>query len=201
MRHSRHVRWLRIGVPAVIAAALLAVIAANYMPTVGGVRLPADLGKLVIKGSKVTMQQPRLNGFTVDARPYEFTAQYADQDITRPDLMELHQIQAKIEMEDKSIVNLSANNGGYDMKAEILTLRDNIHLTSSSGYEARLSEAAVDVHKGTLRSERPVWLKLTDGVITSKRLEVLDSGGIIRFSGGVSMTVHPEQVSQQGGDQ
>ena len=41
-----------------------AVIAANYMPTVGGIRLPADLGKLVIKGTKVTMQQPRLNGFT-----------------------------------------------------------------------------------------------------------------------------------------
>ncbi len=110
-RHSRHVRWLRIGVPLAIAAALLAVIAANYMPSVGGIRLPGDLGKLVIKGTKVTMQQPQLNGFTVDSRPYEFTAQSAEQDITKPDLMELHQIQANIEMQDNSTFNVSSDSG------------------------------------------------------------------------------------------
>ena len=60
----------------------------------------------MIKGTKVTMQQPRLTGYTVDSRPYEFTANSAEQDITKPDLMELHQIQAKMEMEDKSTVNV-----------------------------------------------------------------------------------------------
>ena len=47
-------------------------------------------------------------GFTLDSRPYEFTAQSAEQDITKPDLMELHQIQAKIEMEDKSRVTVTS---------------------------------------------------------------------------------------------
>ena len=120
------------------------------MPAVGPLRLPGEIGKLVIKGKKVTMQQPRLTGYTVDSRPYEFTANSADQDITKPDLMDLHQIQAKIELEDKSIVNLTANSGSYDMKTEMLTLADKIHVVSSNGCgEARLSEAAVDVHKGT----------------------------------------------------
>ncbi len=190
-------RWLRIGVPLAIAAALVAVIAANYMPTVGSIRLPGDLGKLVIKGTKVTMQQPKLNGFTVDSRPYEFTAQSAEQDITKPDFMELHQIQAGIEMQDKSIVHLTADNGDYNMKSETLILHDNVHLVSSAGNEVRLSEAAIDVHKGTVRSDKPVWVKLTNGVIKAKRLEVLDSGDIIRFGGGVAMTVHPDQVSPE----
>lgn len=189
--------WLRVGVPAVLAAAILLVVGANYMPTVGGLRLPGELGKLVIKGTKVTMQQPRLAGFTVDSRPYQFTANSAEQDITKPDLMELHEIQAKIEMEDKSIVNVASNSGTYDMKTEMLTLIDNVHLVSSTGYEARLSEAAIDVHKGTVRSDKPVWVKLTNGVINAKRLEVLDSGDVIRFGGGVSMTVIPEQDSTQ----
>ena len=201
MRHSRHVRWLRLGVPAVLAAALLAVIAANYMPTVGSIRLPGDLGKLVIKGTKVTMQQPKLSGFTVDSRPYEFTAQTAEQDITKPDLMELHQIQASIEMTDKSMVHITSNSGDYDMKSELLTLRDNVHLISSAGNEVRLNEAAIDVHKGTVRSDKPVWVKLTNGMINAKRLEVLDSGDIIRFGGGVAMTVNPDQISPQAGDQ
>lgn len=190
-------RVLRIGVPAALAGALLLTVGANYMPTVGGLRLPGELGSLVIKGTKVTMQQPRLSGFTADSRPYEFTANNAEQDITKPDVMELHQIAAKIEMEDKSLVNLTANGGTYDMKTEMLTLVDNVHIVSSTGYEARLSEATIDVHKGSVVSERPVWVKLTNGVINGKKLEIRDSGDVIRFYNGVTMIVRPEQDSDQ----
>jgi lipopolysaccharide export system protein LptC len=201
MRHSRRVHWLRVGVPAVIAAALLAVVAVNYLPTVGGFRLPADLGNLVIKGTKVTMEHPRLNGFTADGRPYAFTAKSAEQDITKPDLMELHQLDAKIEMQDKSMVTVTSNSGSYEMKSEMLTLVDQVHLVSSTGYEVRLSEALVDVRKGNVVSEKPVWVKLTNGIINAKRLEVVDSGELIRFSGGVSMTVQPDQDSTETSQQ
>jgi lipopolysaccharide export system protein LptC len=197
VRHSRLVRVLRIAVPAVLAGALLLTVGANYMPTVGPLRLPGEIGKLVIKGTKVTMQAPRLTGYTGDSRPYEFTATSADQDITKPDLMELHQIQAKIELEDKSMVNLTANSGGYDMKTELLTLADKIHVVSSNGYEARLSEATVDVHKGTIISDKPVWVKATGTVIDGQKLEVRDSGNVIRFTGGVRMVVQPDQLNAQ----
>jgi lipopolysaccharide export system protein LptC len=201
LRHSRHVRLLRIGVPAALAVALLAIIGANYMPRVGSLRLPGEIGKLVIKGTKVTMQQPRLTGFTVDSRPYEFTANSAEQDITKPDLMELHLIQAHIEMEDKSMVNLTSNAGRYDMKSELLTLMDKVHIVSTTGYEARLKEALVDVHKGTVVSDKPVWVKLTNGVINAKKLEIRDSGDIIRFGGGVRMVVQPDQDSMRTSEQ
>jgi len=196
LRHSRHVHWLRIGVPAIIAVALVAVGVVNYMPPVGGFRLPGEVGGLLIKGTKVTMQQPRLAGFTIDSRPYEFTAKSAEQDITKPDLMELHQIQAKIQMEDKSTVNVASNSGTYDMKSEMLVLTESVHLVSSTGYEVRLRDAVIDVHKGNVNTDKPVWVKLTNGVITAKRLEVVDGGDLIRFSGGVSMTVQPDQLTQ-----
>ena len=176
------------------------VVAVNYIPTVGGFRLPGELGKLVIKGTKVTMQQPRLTGFTADSRPYEFTAQSAEQDITKPDVMELHQIDAKIDMEDKSNIIVTSNSGTYDMKTEMLILNEAVHLVSSSGYEVRLHDAVVDVHKGNVVSEKPVWVKLTNGVINAKRLEVVDGGALIRFSGGVAMTVNPGQLSSQAGE-
>jgi lipopolysaccharide export system protein LptC len=185
------VRWLRIGVPAALAGALLLIVGSNYMPTVGSLRLPGEIGNLVIKGTKVTMAQPRLSGFTADSRPYEFTANNAEQDITTPDVMELHQIAAKIEMEDKSMVNLTSNAGTYNMKTEMLTLVDHVHVVSSTGYEARLSEATVDVHKGNVVSEKPVWVKLTNGVINAKHMDVVDSGEIIRFTGGVTMNMTP----------
>ena len=200
-RHSRHVRWLRIGLPAIIAAALFVVVAVNYMPTLGAFRLPAELGSLVIRGTKVTMQQPKLSGYTADSRPYQFTAQSAEQDITKPDLMELHQIDANIKMQDDSTVNVVSNSGLYNVKSEMLTLNDAVHLVSSGGYEVRLNQAVIDIHKGNVISEQPVWVKLTNGEINAKRLEVTEGGAVIRFSGGVRTTLVPAHDASQESEQ
>jgi lipopolysaccharide export system protein LptC len=193
LRHSRYVRVLRLGVPAGILGVLLMVVAANYMPPIGRFRLPGELGKLVIHGTKITMQQPRLTGFTNDSRAYEFTANAAAQDITKPDLVELHQPHAKIQMQDKSTVTMSAVSGVYNMKSEMLTLSQDINLVSSIGYEGRLSEAQIDVRKGSVVSEKPVWVKLLNGFLNAQRLEVADNGAMVRFGGGVAMTILPDK--------
>ena len=193
-------RWLRIGLPAIIAAALLVVVVVNYMPSIGAFHLPAELGTLVIRGTKVTMQQPKLSGYTADSRPYQFTAKTAEQDITKPDLMELHQIEANVKMQDDSTVKVVSNSGLYNVKSEMLTLNDAVHLVSSTGYEVRLNQAVIDIHKGNVVSEQPVWVKLTNGEINAKRMEVIDGGNVIRFSGGVKTTFVPTHNSSQASE-
>ncbi len=194
LRHSRQVRLLRIGVPIGIAALLLAVAAIDYMPPIGGFRLPGDLGKLVIHGTRITMEEPRLTGFTLDSRAYEFSAAAAAQDITKPNLVELDKLHAKMEMQDKSSVEMTAASGVYDVKAEILTLKDDIHLVSSTGYEGRLSEAVIDVRKGNVTSDKPVSLKMLNGFLNAQRLDIGDHGSVVRFT-GVSMTLQPGKQS------
>ena len=194
LRHSRYVRVLRIGVPIAIAALLLIVVVINYMPPIGGFRLPGDLGKLIIHGTKITMEQPRLTGFTLDSRAYEFSAEAAAQDITKPDLVELDRLHAKMEMQDKSTVEMTATSGVYDVKSEILQLKDNIHLVSSTGYEGRLSEATIDVRKGNVMSDKPVSVKMLQGFLNAQRLDITENGGVLRFT-GVSMTLQPGKES------
>jgi lipopolysaccharide export system protein LptC len=193
LRHSRYVRVLRLGLPVGIAATLLAVIVANYLPAFGQIRLPGEIGKLVIKGTKITMLQPKISGYTSDARPYEFIAKAAAQDITKPDLLELQQVHASIQMTDKSMVELTAPRGSYDLKGEMLTLYDQIDVVSSTGYAARLIEAVVDTRKGNVVSEKPVAVKLLDGFLNAKRLDIVDNGDLLHFAGGVSMTLYPDK--------
>jgi len=192
LRHSRHVRIMRIGVLAVIAAMLLTVVVIDYLPPIGGFRLPGELGKLVINGTTITMQQPRLTGFTVDSRAYEFSADSAAQDITKPNVVVMTNLHAKMEMQDKSTVQMTATTGTYDVKTEMLRLNDNINLASSTGYEGRLSEALVDVRKGNVVSDQPVFVKMLDGFLNAKRLDIADNGSVIRFS-GVSMVLQPNK--------
>jgi lipopolysaccharide export system protein LptC len=190
MRHSRRVRMLRWAIPASIVAMLgMIVIATWFNPLHMLAKLPIDPSKLVISGTKITMEAPRLAGFTRDARPYEFTARAAAQDLAKPDVLELKDIRAKIEMQDKALVEMTAANGLYDTKADTLRLTDDIRIASSSGYSGRLSEALVDVKKGNIVSEHPVEVVMLNGTLNANRLEVIDNGELLRFDGGVAMNM------------
>ncbi len=187
-RHSRLVRVLRVAIPLAVAAGLIVITLVTYYNPLRMLnKLPIDISNLVVSGSKVTMEQPRLSGFTKDARAYEFTADAAAQDLTKPDIVELRNIHAKVEMQDKTTMVMTAITGIYDTKAETLRLERNIVLTSSNGYKGRLSEARVDIRKGTVVSDLPVELELLQGTLNANRLEIVDSGDLVRFHGGVSM--------------
>ena len=189
-RHSRLVRFLRIGIPVFVVVVLaVTALAAYFNPLRMLGRLPLDLGNLVVAGTKITMEQPRISGFTQDNRAYDLSARAAAQDMTQPDLVELRELQARIDMQDKSKVEVSATSGVYDSKLETLTLRQNILLTSSTGYAARLSEAVIDVRKGNVVSEKPVSVDLLNGTLNANRLEVVDAGESVVFGGGVAMVL------------
>ena len=99
------------------------------------------MGNLVVSGTKITMESPHLAGFSTDQRPYELWAKAATQDLTDPDHVELKTLRAKVLMEDRSTVTLDARTGLFDSKQQLLDLRKDIFLQSSTGYEAKLSQA------------------------------------------------------------
>lgn len=153
------------------------------------VKLPIDAGKLVISGTKLTMEAPKISGYTRDQRWYELSATAASQDITKPDFVELREVRAKIQSEDKSTMFLSAKDGTFDKKANVLTLNNDISLKSSTGYEIRLNEAIVDMASGGIVSNQPVEVLSQQGTIKSEQLEVQKSGEVVRFTGNVVMNL------------
>jgi lipopolysaccharide export system protein LptC len=191
-RHSRLVRILRVAVPAVVALAMATIVAVsifNPFRMIAGVKLPVDIGNLVVSGTKITMETPHLAGFSTDQRPYEMWAKTATQDLTDPDHVELGQLRAKVAMEDKSTVTLDARTGYYDSKSQMLDLRKDIFLQSSTGYEAKLSQAYVDINKGAVSSDEHVDVKLLNGTLTADRLRIINSGEVVRFEGNVVMNL------------
>ena len=200
-RHSRAVRILRIAVPAGVAVGIIIITLITYLnPLRMLAKLPINLDNLVVSGTKVTMEGPRLTGFTHDARAYELTADTAAQDMTKPDIVELRNIRAKVEMQDKSSMELTARSGIYDSKGETLRLEQNILLNSSTGYQGRLSEAMIDIRKGNVVSEHPVEVKLLQGTLNANRLDIVDSGDLVRFHGGVVMDMIMNQPPQAKSD-
>ena len=188
-RHSRRVRILRVAVPAGTAVVLVAITLVSWLDPMRILsRLPTAGGQLVISGTKITMSSPRLTGFSKDSRPYELNARAAAQDITNPDIVELTDIHAKIESRDKTPMVLTAIDGIYNRKSGILKLNRDIVLTTPS-YQVDLIEAVVDTTNNNVVSDRPVQVKMLQGTVNSKRLEVTGGGEVIRFVGDVRMTL------------
>ena len=133
-RHSRLVRVLRVAVPAAVIVAMAAIVAVSVFNPFRMLlpKLPVDMGNLVVSGTKITMETPHLAGFSTDQRPYEMWAKTATQDLTDPDHVELGQLRAKVAMEDKSTVTMDARTGYYDSKSQMLDLRKDIFLQSST---------------------------------------------------------------------
>jgi lipopolysaccharide export system protein LptC len=192
-RHSRMVRILRVAVPAAVALSMASIVLVSIfnpfrmlMP-----QLPVNMDNLVVSGSKITMESPHLSGYTTpDRRPYDLWAKSATQDLTDPDRVELKTLHSKVLMEDQSTtVILDARTGIFDNKQQTLDLRKDVFLQTSTGYEARLEQAFVDMNKGTVSSDERVDVKLTNGTLSADRLRISEGGAVVRFEGNVVMNL------------
>ena len=199
-RHSARVRLMRKAVPAVVVAAMAFIVVASvFNPFRILSKLPIDISNLAIQGTRITMESPHLSGFTSDQRPYELWAKSATQDVSDPNSVELHELRAKVQMEDKTGVTMDARNGLFDSKTQLLDLKDDIFLQSTTGYEARLTQANVDLGAGNVSSDEPVAVKLLNGTLDAKSLRITEGGALVRFDGGVSMILIPDGATNAGG--
>ncbi len=186
LRHSRRVRFLRHAIPVGIVLTLASLVGVAYFnPLRALAKLPVDPGKLVVSGTKITMEAPRLAGYTRDERPYELTAKAAAQDMAKPGVLELRDIHAKVQMKDAAVLEMNAAAGIYDTKIDQLKLSDNVVITSSSGYIGRLHDAHIDVKKGKVATQLPVVVEMTNGTLHANNLEVGENGDVILFGGGI----------------
>ena len=196
MRHSRLVRITRVGLP--VAIVLFAAVFGVYSwldPVRALARLPVTTDGVVLSGTKIVMRQPRLTGYTKDERPYTLTARSAAKDLTNPDALELTDITTTIVMQDGRNVELTATEGFYDGKAETIRLFKGV-VVSSPEYEVRLRDALVNVRAGSVVSDNPVEVKMLQGTVTANRLEVTESGSVIRFDRGVTLVIDREEPSK-----
>ena len=199
-RHSRMVRFLRIAVPGAVCFAMAGVIGISVfnpfrmlMP-----KLPIDMGNLVISGTKITMESPHVSGYTPDQRPYELWAKTAVQDVTNPDLVELNKLRTKVLMQDGSTTFLDSLTGLFDNKQQTLDLHKDIFVQTTTGYQAWLTQAFVDLVRNTVDSDEHVDVKLTNGTVSSDRLRITGGGELIIFEGNVVMHIdHLDDDSAQ----
>lgn len=185
-RHSARVRLFKVAIPigsTVAAALVVAVTVYNPFGKLAGL----TLGPLTLSGTKVAMEGPRLTGFrSKDARPYEVTAIAAYQDIRKPNVIELRDMQARLTVDESGAsTRLVSKLGVFDTTKEHLELSQDIRITTDKGDEVLMRSASVDFKAGTVLSKEPVRITTGQGVIEAEGVQVSENGRTISFTGRV----------------
>lgn len=196
MRHSRFVRFVRLALPVLLLASAGGYWTYRWLdPMRALARLPIGADGVVLSGTKIIMQQPRLTGFTKDERPYTLVARTAAKDLTDPDKLEMKDVHATMVMPDRRMADVTAEDGFYDAKANTVRLRNNVVVTTPE-YKVLLEDALLHTKAGHVVSELPVVVNMLQGTINANRLEISELGAIIKFERGVVMLIDRESAPQ-----
>ncbi|QCI65031.1 LPS export ABC transporter periplasmic protein LptC [Phreatobacter stygius] len=191
-RHSRQVRRLRVAVP--LAASLIVVVVSfvSWWDPLRMLNLPVSIGALSLSGSKVTMEAPRLTGYTNDNRFYRVTAIRAEHDIAHSNVVGLSAIDAEMELEGGGTARVVSSSGVLDTKSGIVELTSAVSVTTSNGQAGQVTSAVVDTRTGTITAKGPVNLESPRGQIAGDRMEIRENGKVILLEGAVRGNFMPE---------
>lgn len=195
-RHSRIVRVLRVATPAVAAAAVIATVAAAVLQPLSS-EIHVDVTGIGVGGPTVAMNAPKMRGFNSQDRAYEVSAVTARQTIAEPNRIGLDDLTAQIELAENGWARLTSPAGLYDANAQVLNLDRNVRVISNDGDDARLQDARAELKTGRIVTDKPVAIRLGGSYLTADRMEVLNSGDRMLFSGRVRMTLKRDRPAGQ----
>jgi len=200
-RHSLIVQFLRFLIPFGSILALAGIIAIAVFDPFRTISTGLAVASFNLSGSQITMEQPHLRGFKQDMRPYEVNANKALQDLKNPTLLDLSNLKAKVGLADKKTALIEAMQGLYDSQAEKMSIDRPLNIKSDA-YDVQMQSAKVDFKVGTVFTDQAVRVIMSTGTIDADRMEVIDSGRKIVFSGRVKTLLQSnDPVSGDKGEQ
>lgn len=192
-RHSKRVRRLRAAVAGFSALAVVGVVGYVVIDPFGRPAGPFSVDRIGVEGTRVTMEAPRMNGYRKDGRPYDVRAVRGVQDVRKPNLIDLAEVDAKIAMVDNSTAKITSLTGLYDASRETMVLKGDVRIQNVPAYDMRLSTADIDFKSGRLASNEGVTVVMSDGTITADSVEMGDNGHRITFEGRVKSLMQPAE--------
>lgn len=191
-RHSRRVRRLRIAIPIVSMAIFGMVVFVSWWNPLSMLKLPVSIGSISVSGSKVTMEAPRLTGYTNDNRFYRVAASRAEHDIARAHIVTLSAIDAELEMEGGGTARVISSGGVLDTKTGQVELNQRVSVTTSNGQSGEAGHAHIDTRTGVITSNGPVELTSPRGRLFADRMAIRDNGKSIVLEGQVRGNFMPD---------
>ena len=195
-RHTARVKFLRrvIVLGAIFGVSIIAIVATfdpfKHLPRA------FSLAGVGVSGTKITMDQPKISGVQQGGGPYEIKAKAGIQDITKPSMIELVGVDAKVGMADQTTTHILSSNGLYDSKDDSMSLTGDVKIANTSGYTLSMKSAVMDFKSGVFSSHERFRVDLKGGDVMADDLTISNNGHVIAFRGNVASSFDPPEETE-----
>ncbi|WP_273719651.1 MULTISPECIES: LPS export ABC transporter periplasmic protein LptC [unclassified Bartonella] len=187
-RHSRRIIILKFFLPLLALAAALAFCWFTFFFTPTAFE-PVTLNNEEEEVTKLTMLNPKLEGYTRAHEPYWLKAEKAFQDSTRSGTIGLQNITAETLIGKQRRVFLDAQGGFYDNIKGFLRLDKPFTITTNDGMIAQFMAANINLSEGQLNTDQRVNIKRVGLHLAANALQIREKGQNIYFHGGVHLVL------------
>jgi len=197
-RHSALVRILRIAFP----VAAVALFATYFVSVRLGIKINTG-GTLTVSipsliGEDLTMNKPQYQGYNKDGGSYVVHAETARQDVKQTGPVRLDTIDARMTQPDKTVTEVRARKGDYEIKTGVLKAYGGIDIVSQNGTTAKLTSAVVNTKESRIVSEEPVLITMPTGQLRGNKMELRQKVREVTFTDGVVAHLITEPKSRPG---
>jgi len=181
--YSNFVALMKVTLP--VVAIMLVGLIVFWNRIVPNPRLLApDLSSLSADfAENLAMVNPRFDGIDNRGRPYHLTAAEAQQLDSDANEVDLLQPSGDVTLEDGTWLSLSADQGRYLRKEELLHLAGNVSFFHDEGFEMQTPSAIVDFKQSLATGREGVSGQGPSGMIEAEGFEFRNEGLNIIFTG------------------
>lgn len=192
-RHTAHVKLLRrmIIIGSVVGVTVIALVAIfdPFRHLLHGISIEG----VGVNGTRITMDAPKISGLQQGGGPYEIKAKAGIQDITKPSIIELVGVDAKVGMADQTTTHILSDSGLYNSSADTMALGGDVKIANTSGYTLNMKSALMDFRAGVLSSHERLRIDLKGGAVAADDMTISNNGHMIAFRGHIASTFDPPE--------
>lgn len=189
-RYSRAVRRLRIALPLVALGIIASIFVWSNLNRPATVPTIDDTGPL-------EMVNTRYTGVDRHNRTFRITAERAVQPDVALRHVELQKPQARIVLDDGTVIGISAAAGRYEEPEAKLYLNGNVRLVRDNGYDVTTEAAIVDLKTTEAWGDKPVAAVGPNGVIDAAGFRIKDDGKVISLVGPARLRAEPKPAAAE----
>ncbi|MEJ6404907.1 hypothetical protein [Yoonia sp. 2307UL14-13] len=191
--HSKLVGWSKILLP-MAALGLLSTLFLFSRQSAAPPEIPFAEIEAIARDQRISA--PRFSGVADDGSVIAIAARQAKPDITRPDILTIKEITARIDRADGSNLDITATSGEVDGTEEIARFIGLARLTTSSGYEMETNGLIAELRTGVVTSNGLLEIHAPFGELTAGQVTFQvagdDTGQQMLFSQGVRLIYRPQ---------
>lgn len=194
--HDRLVRPLKTVLPIAIGV-LTALLATAPFTHTSEVSFVLDKNKVEVARERMRVTEALYRGEDSNGQPFSLRAGSAVQKTSRDPIVELHELSARILLNDGPAV-LTADQGVYNMDREDVDVQGPVQFQSAGGYRLTTRDVAIDLKARRMESRSPVDGRMPVGTFSANKLKADLHNRTVTLEGRARLRIDQNGIKGRG---